>query len=79
MTEEKFTQHPSKRTVVLVELAIIVSPDGQVSCCTVVPSKAGSYTETDRRTGKLGRHEAVPPRERDRVGKNCPRDRVSGA
>lgn len=45
MTEEKFTQHPSERTVVLVELAIIVSPDGQVNCCTVVPSKAGSYRD----------------------------------
>ena len=33
----------------------------------------------DLRTGELGRHEAVPPREANRVGKNRSRNRVSGA
>ena len=39
VTEEKFRQHPSERTIVLVELAIVISPDSQIECCTVVPSK----------------------------------------
>jgi len=79
VTEEELTQHPSKRTVVLVELAIIVSPDGQVGCCTVMSSKARSYTPIDLRTGELGRHKAIPPRETDCIGKNRSRNRVSGA
>ena len=79
MAEEKLTQHPSKRTVVLVGLAIVVSPDSHVGCYIVVSSKARSDTWTGPRTGELCCHEAIPPRETDRIGKNRPRNRVSRA
>ena len=79
IAEEKLTQHPSKRTVVLVGLAIVISPDSQVGCYIVVLSRASSDTYTDLRTGELCRHEAIPPRETNSIGENRPRNRVPGA
>lgn len=78
MTEEKLGNHPSERTIILVELAIIVSPDSQIGCCAVLVSRVRFDARTDSRTSELGRQEAIPPRETDRVGKNCSRNCVSG-
>ena len=55
MTEEKLGQHPSERTVILVELTVVVSPDSQVGRCVVLTSDARFDTRMDTRTGKLGR------------------------
>jgi hypothetical protein len=78
MTEEELRQYPSERTIILVELAIIVPPDGQVICCAVVISKLNSYSMMKPRTSELCRQEAIPPSETDRVGKNRSRNCVSG-
>ena len=77
MAEEKLRHHPSERTIVLVKLAVVVSPDSQVECC-MVQSKVRLHAKAGQRTGEFGRQEAISPCETDRIGENRPRDCVSG-
>ena len=74
VTEEKRRQHSSVRTIIFIELAIVVSPDGQVERCAVLMSKVRRDRRADTRTGELCRQETISPREADRIGKNRSRN-----